>query len=284
MLKLALDAAVLLPSEQVRTDYEVRVGSRGAGSAAVAATTAALDSPGAISGDALGELARKYLLAEAVIDRLARIIDQDALRAILDGIELDLSDETASAQSAAKLETAMARYQTAAQKIDNDAGASVVARFDEREELWHLRIERKHHGNVRVSLIDSHFLLSADYQTLVECAQTVGGLISDGAEIRRGEGEKQRSHTVVDFRDAMRWLLTDAERNVGRQRYKGLGEMNASQLWETTMDASARRLLRVQIEDAIAADQIFTTLMGDDVEPRRAFIELNALGARNIDV
>jgi DNA gyrase subunit B len=256
MLKLALDGALLVP---------------GAGAAP-------------ISGDALGELARKYLLAEAVIERLSRILDQDALRAILDGCELDLASEATATLSAARLEKAVEKYLSAAQQMDQDVAAHVYPVFNEKDESWGLRIERKHHGNVKVGTIDPAFLISADYRTLVDCAQTVGGLIGDGAEIRRGEGERQRTHPVVDFRDAMRWLLTDAERTVNRQRYKGLGEMNASQLWETTMDPSARRLLRVQIEDAIAADQIFTTLMGDEVEPRRAFIEKNALVARNIDV
>jgi hypothetical protein len=210
--------------------------------------------------------------------------DPDALRAILDGTQLDLSDEAATARTATGLQTAMSRYRSEAQRMDSAAGASVVPVYNDKDESWTLRIERHHHGNVRVSTVDAHFLLSADYRTLVDCALTVGGLVTEGAEIRRGDGDRQRAHAVIDFRDAMRWLLTDAERNVGRQRYKGLGEMNAVQLWETTMDASVRRLLRVQIEDAIAADQIFTKLMGDVVEPRRAFIEQNALGARNIDV
>ena len=284
MLKLALDAAILLPNANAKVEYEARLGTPLSGAAGAAATQAATGSPGAISSEALGELARKYLLAEAVIERLARIIDQDALRALLDGLELELTTEASASDSALRLETAMARYQSLAQKADNDSGATVRALYDDRDEVWRLRIERKHHGNYRVSMIDPHFIASSDYATLVECAQTVGGLIGEGAEIRRGEGDRQRAHGVVDFRDAMRWLLSDAERNVGRQRYKGLGEMNASQLWETTMDASVRRLLKVQIEDAIAADQIFTTLMGDEVEPRRAFIEKNALGARNIDV
>ena len=234
-----------------------------------------------IAGEALGELARRYLVAEAVIDRLTRIIDPDALRAILGGCEIDLSSEAAAAASAREMGDAMQRFVTVGR---HEEAPSVHPRFDDKHEQWRLVIERKHHGNVRVSAIDPDFLLSSDYAALVECSRTVGSLVGQGAEVRRGEGDKQRVHAVSDFRGAIRWLLNEAERGVQRQRYKGLGEMNAEQLWETTVDPAARRLLKVQIEDAIAADQIFTTLMGDDVEPRRAFIEKNALVARNIDV
>ncbi len=253
MLRLALDGSQLLPAAGAEP----------------------------IVGEALGELARRYLVAEAVIDRLARIIDSDALRAVLEGCEIDLSSEAAAAASARELSAAMARVAPAGQQY---VAPEVYPRFDEKEEEWMLVIERKHHGNVKTSVIDADFLLSSDYAALVECSRTVGGLIGQGGEIRRGEGDKQRSQPVVEFRGAIRWLLAEAERGVQRQRYKGLGEMNASQLWETTVDPAARTLLKVQIEDAIAADQIFTTLMGDDVEPRRAFIEKNALVARNIDV
>src|SRR5690606_35141000 len=234
-----------------------------------------------ISGDALGELARKYLVAEAVIDRLSGIIAEGALRAILGGVEIELTDEKAARESAARLEAAIAALNIIP---STSPPTRVEAEFNEKLEQWRLKISKTRHGNVRVSYIEPEFLLSADYRALLDSAQTVSGLIGEGGEIRRGEGDKMRSQSVRDFHSAMRWLLADAERGVTRQRYKGLGEMNAEQLWETTMDASSRRLLKVQVEDLIAADEIFTTLMGDDVEPRRAFIEQNALGARNIDV
>ncbi|KFL55782.1 DNA topoisomerase (ATP-hydrolyzing) subunit B [Burkholderia pyrrocinia] len=226
-----------------------------------------------ISGDALGELARSYLLSRSVIDRLSRLYDPAALEAIMDGVAIDLSNEASTEASAKALHAALHD-----EALKNEV--RVVPSYDAVREQRSLHVERTHHGNVRVSVIDQEFQHTADYQQLVATANTFTGLIGEGAVIKRGE----RSMAVTDFKSAMKWLLADAERNVSKQRYKGLGEMNPGQLWETTMDPTVRRLLRVQIEDAIAADGIFTTLMGDDVEPRRAFIESNALRAGNIDV
>jgi DNA gyrase subunit B len=165
-----------------------------------------------------------------------------------------------------------------------DPSVKVKVRSDELSEKHSLRIERMRHGNVIVTAIDADFVAGVDYGVLENSAMTFKGLMGEGAIIRRGEGEKMKEIAVADFHHAMQWLRDEAERGVSKQRYKGLGEMNPEQLWETTMDPTVRRLLRVQIEDAIAADQIFTTLMGDEVEPRRNFIETNALQAGNIDV
>ncbi len=226
-----------------------------------------------INGDALEELARDYLLSQAVVDRLVHFIDAAALKAMMDGAEIDLSDETSTRRSADGL-----------LGIITDKSVTVIPEYDDRIENWVLKVKRSKHGNWKNSTIDPDFVHGADYAQIRTTSLKVKDLIGAGAVIKRGEGEKARSHPVADFRAAVHWLLADAERNMSRQRYKGLGEMNPMQLWETTMDPTVRRLLRVQIEDAIAADGIFTTLMGDDVEPRRAFIESNALRALNIDV
>ena len=162
--------------------------------------------------------------------------------------------------------------------------AIVAGEFDVRTDKPILRISRRHHGNVKSSVITQDFVHGADYAALAEAAQTFKSLLTDGARVMRGDGERAKEEKVSDFRQAMRWLIVQAENATARQRYKGLGEMNPAQLWETTMDPTVRRLLRVQIDDAIEADHVFTMLMGDDVEPRREFIETNALRAGNIDV
>lgn len=228
-----------------------------------------------ITGEALAELARQYQLTEAIIHRASKMIDSAALRAIADGVvlKLDTQDEAQASAQALKL---------ALQK--NDGEVDVTAHYAEASEKHSLLIARRIHGNLRVSKIEADFIHGADYETLSLAAQTFSDLLGAGAKVRRGEGDKLREQAVQEFHHAMLWLLAEAEKSISRQRYKGLGEMNPSQLWETTMDVKQRRLLRVQIEDAITADQIFSTLMGDDVEPRRNFIEANALIARNIDV
>jgi DNA gyrase subunit B len=136
------------------------------------------------------------------------------------------------------------------------------------------------HGQAKDDVYNEDYFTSADFKLLRNFANQLNGLLEDGAFIQRGE----RKFEAQDFIEIMSWLMDEAKRGQTIQRYKGLGEMNPDQLWETTMDPEVRRMMQVKIEDAIAADEVFTTLMGDQVEPRREFIEQNALSATNIDV
>ncbi len=222
-----------------------------------------------ITGDTLAELAKSYLLSEAVIDRVSRWVDREVLNAMLRGVRVDLARSDAAKASAEALAEALA-----------GSGIKVGSHFDTKTERYQIRIERTRHGNVRFTTIDAEFVQSGDYAQIRQTAEMLRGLVGVGAHVRRGE----KQHPVRDFGEAMRWLLAEVQKSMSLQRYKGLGEMNPGQLWETTMDPGVRRLLRVQIDDGIAADEIFTKLMGDEVEPRRAFIESNALGVRNLDV
>ena len=218
-----------------------------------------------------------YILADAVINRQARLFDSEALSAVAEGVQIDLSSEETAVQSAAALQEVL-------EDPANPHLVKVKAELNEETEMWQVVVRRLHHGNIRVSVFDKPFIISADYVALKRAGETFLGLIGKGAKVMRGEGERRKELAIDDFRDAVQWLRAEAERGVTKQRYKGLGEMNPAQLWDTTMNPEARRLLQVRVEDALAADQIFTTLMGDEVEPRRAFIEKYALQAGNIDI
>jgi DNA gyrase subunit B len=206
-------------------------------------------------------------LAEAVIDRLSHFIAPEASHALLVLPALSLDDEAQAKKSAKLLEEACGGVIRA--EVETDINGEL-----------RLRLEKLFHGNYSLSYLDREFLHSGDYVQIRQTADALNGLISPTAYAMRGEQKRG----VNSFKQAVEWLLEDAKRGVSIQRYKGLGEMNPSQLWETTMDVKNRILLRVRIEDAVGADEIFTTLMGDVVEPRRAFIEKNALGVKNLDV
>jgi len=222
-----------------------------------------------LNKETLAQVAQQYFLAEAVIDRMSRLIDPAVLQALLVNPEVDLENEKSAAQSARRLNAALSAEDIA-----------IEPKYDEKNERYLLVIKRTQHGNLHLTSLDVDFIQSGDYEQIKKTAQVLQGLLGAGAYVKRGE----QRHLIRDVKDALNWLLDEVKRGLTVQRYKGLGEMNPVQLWETTMDPKTRRLLRTQIEDAISTDEIFTTLMGDLVEPRRAFIETNALGARNLDV
>ena len=222
-----------------------------------------------LADDPLAAIAKQMVLTEAVIRRIASFYDESVLRALQDLGEISLNDEKSANLAAERL-----------RPILGAIGSEVIVAFNPEASTYRLEVNKFVHGNLQCCVVDADFLGGGDYRQISRVSTMLAGLIGPGAVITRGE----KSQTVKTFKEALDWLLEEAKHGLNVQRYKGLGEMNPSQLWETTMDPQVRRLLKVQIDDAIAADEIFTTLMGDQVEPRRAFIENNALGVNNLDI
>ena len=234
------------------------------------------DTP-AISDIALEGLARQYLTILAIFDRLGQHIPEEYLRQLVDMPVVEASMLTD--------QKAMQTWGDAlVERLNEGSEASisynVSVRGDEDTDTFDLILEKRLHGILTSAMLSSEFFKGPDYEQIARFIEQASDLFGPDSYIARGE----RRQDVTRFSDAYHWLMNEARKGLNIQRYKGLGEMNPEQLWETTMDSENRRLLKVRIEDAIAADEVFTTLMGDQVEPRRDFIEENALNVNNLDV
>jgi DNA gyrase subunit B len=230
-----------------------------------------------ISGSRLESLILEYKSAMALIERLSKRYPRAFLKILIDIKKVDekcLVNETEMRAIVKQMEELLnlAHAEDGIFKID--------LAVDAEKNYWLPSITLLHHGTQTNILINRDLFFSSEYRALTALGEKLHDLLHSDAKVRRGEKE-QRIHS---FDAAYRWLLNEAKKGQTIQRYKGLGEMNPEQLWETTMDAETRRLLQVTIEDAVSADQIFTTLMGDQVEPRRHFIETNALDVVNLDI
>ena len=222
-----------------------------------------------LQGEKLRSISKEMLITESIIKRLSSRYDETLLRAIHHIGDINLDEETAANDYMKKLQTYMTKDNINFElKHDNDSNKYLI------------EINQFVHGNLNTSIIDSEFLLSGEYKQIIKTSHLIKDLVGPGAMISRGE----KSMQVDSFQEAINWILQEARTTLNVQRYKGLGEMNPDQLWETTMDPSVRRLLKVSIEDTQAVEETFTELMGDNVEPRRKFIEGNALAVNNLDI
>ncbi|RMG38900.1 MAG: DNA topoisomerase (ATP-hydrolyzing) subunit B [Gammaproteobacteria bacterium] len=230
-----------------------------------------------LSDAALESLANDYVVVASIQQRLGRRYDEKFLQRLL---TMPTVDEALLADRQAL----MGWIEELQRRLQADTGVSDQYRvrlLEETEDQGEaLCLERWTHGIASERLVPLDFFHSSDYRKIAELGQRLDGLLAPDAVVRRGEKEKP----VTSFGEALAWLMEEAKRGQHIQRYKGLGEMNPEQLWETTMDPETRRLLQVNIEDAVGSDEIFTTLMGDLVEPRREFIERNALTVENLDI
>ena len=251
LLQLALDGAKFHPSEQAPV----------------------------VTKDALFTLTHDYYRAQRAINRLA-IHYPKLILAYMQSVPAlsadDLADENKVTTWTNNLDDTLQK------RADTSSAATyhAIVRKDANNDMIYPAVVETKHGVDNETLFDHDFFHCHDYQAIAHWARTSKGLIESGAYVTRNDQTK----TVATFEQAYEWLLSQGKKGLTISRYKGLGEMNPEQLWETTMDPATRRLLQVNIEDAVQADQMFTTLMGDQVDPRRQFIEENALSASNIDV
>jgi DNA gyrase subunit B len=256
-------------------EARIRIGGAGEGGAATADVASATGR--VLEGAALEALAKQHVEFTTIVDKWARRYDRAVLEQMphLPVIRHEqLGDATVLGAWARQLEARLAarndKVRTYRVELETNAGGQPVR----------LNVFRTEHGLTTEKHLQKEFFDSAEYRRIAEYATALDGLIVDGATVEKGEKREE----VQSFEAAMSWLMDQAKKGQTIQRYKGLGEMNPEQLWETTVNPASRRLIQVRIDDAVAADDLFTTLMGDQVEPRREFIEKNALAVANLDV
>ena len=231
----------------------------------------------AMSGSGLEMLARHYMEVQAIMRRWARRYDERLLEQLIYVPAVRSSDLDRADFMRDWIHTLETQLNA---RTDGRPRFHVEQRSGSDGHSPRIVVRKTEHGLVTEKLLHREFFESAEYQRIAELSRTLSGLIGEGAFVARGNEREE----ISSFKQTMAWLFDQARKGQSIQRYKGLGEMNPEQLWETTIDPNSRRLLQVRIEDAVASDEIFTTLMGDQVEPRREFIEKNALAVANLDV
>ncbi|MDH5345398.1 MAG: DNA gyrase subunit B, partial [Gammaproteobacteria bacterium] len=237
-----------------------------------------------LSGSALESLAKEYIAVEGIVARLGNRYDENVLRTLATCPEVTesmLTDLDALESWTDELSAALPKL--TGDRAGEGNGGAYTAEFERGDgegEGIRIAIRKLHHGVSQTRYLPREFFDTNEYRHIMRLAAKLRDLLGEDAAIERGE----KRYGVSAFGDAVDWLMSEARRGQAIQRYKGLGEMNPDQLWDTTVNPETRRLMQVKIEDAVKADEVFTTLMGDQVEPRREFIEKNALSVSNLDI
>ena len=215
------------------------------------------------------------MAVQLIVKRLSRLYDEETLHEMLFEPVGKIEGKPNKEQAMKWLESVCTKLN---EKYNGTRDYSVKLLTDDSK--WQIRLVKHMHGVDNLIVFADDFFYGNEIKHMIEINQQLDGLIQESTVIKRGE----KSQPIDNFKELVDWLMKDAQRGMNIQRYKGLGEMNPEQLWDTTMDPATRRMMQVKNVDPIVTDEVFTTLMGDQVEPRREFIESNALRVENLDV